>query len=103
MARVTFVQKQLSLWGAGTGGLLIQLCRPALRGPVVGPGVGRCERSREVLFSELYPAGGKIDLELRGLLGRELDHGGPQRSAGQAERGERGLVVMTPWVRNMPV
>lgn len=25
VARVTFVQKQLSLWGAGTGGPLIQL------------------------------------------------------------------------------
>ena len=40
---------------------------------------------------ELYPAGGKIDLELLDLLGRELDHGRAQRSGGQALEGERGL------------
>ena len=57
MARVTFVQKQLSLWGAGTGGpplLLFFTCEA---------------RVVPSLLSELYPAGGKIDLELLDLFG----------------------------------
>lgn len=54
---MTFVQKQLSLWGAGTGG------------PLCGCGFSCEARVVPSLLSELYPAGGKIDLELGDLLG----------------------------------
>src|SRR5581483_3325659 len=43
------------------------------------------------LLSELYPAGGKIDLELLDLFRRALDHGGAQGPGGQPLEGERGL------------
>lgn len=73
---MTFVLVAVVVVGAGTtGGLLIQLWS-LLRA-----------RGARSLLSELYPAGGKIDLELLDLFGRELHHGSAQRSGGQALEG----------------
>src|SRR5687767_12008327 len=76
---MTFVQKQLSYGVVRAPVARLFSCEAGARG------------SARSLMSELYPAGGKIDLELLDLLGRALDHGGAQRPAGQTLQGERRL------------